>query len=93
MPTWHSIKWYLSFFITAVINVVLQCRLISLQQENHRLRVDLRERERLLEVERKAVARDTLLANRLEELKNRVDALACANYGLRERLRSQIMMH
>ena len=53
---------------------------------------DLRERERLLEVERKAMARDTLLAKRLKELKNRVDALACANYGLRERLRSQIMV-
>ena len=92
MPTWHSTQWYLSFCITAAINVVLQCCLISLQQENHRLRVDLRERERLLEVERKAAVRNTLLAKRLEELKNRVDALACANYGLRERLRSHIMV-
>ena len=50
------------------------------------------ERERLLELERKAAVRDTLLAKRLEELKNRVDALACANYDLRERLRSQIMV-
>lgn len=58
------------------------------EREAKNLRCALVEVRRALELERKQKRRDLLLADRLNELKGRVDALACANFFLRQQLQS-----
>lgn len=58
------------------------------ERESKKLRAALTEVQRALELERKQKRRDLMLADRLRELKGRVDALACANFFLRQQLQS-----
>lgn len=56
------------------------------EQEARRLRVALRQVQHTLEQEKKQKRRDLLTVERVQELKGRVDALACANFFLRQQL-------